>query len=219
MKTVKPGMYEYEVASHYQHILTLKNSRPRFRSVIAGAKNALILHYNAYNYKLQDGDLLLMDLGSFSNWYVSDITRTYPVNGKFTPRQRELYDIVYEALDTVLDVMHVGSTEKTMNDACKKFYAKALKSIKLIKDDADVAKYLWHGVGHPIGLDLHDFAVMPDKPLLENSVYTAEPGLYIPEEGLGIRIEDNVVIGKKSCVNLSSHIIKKANDIENFMQR
>ena len=88
MSVLKPGMYEYEVASHYQHVLTMKNSRPRFRSVIAGAHNALILHYNAYNYQLKDGDLLLMDLGAYFNWYVSDITRTYPVNGKFTPRQK-----------------------------------------------------------------------------------------------------------------------------------
>ena len=219
MKVLKPGMFEYQVASHYQHILTMKNSRPRFRSVIAGAHNALILHYNAYNYQLKDGDLLLMDLGAYCGWYVSDVTRTYPVNGKFTPRQKELYNIVLEANEVVMAEMKDGSSEKRMNEACKKFYAKALKAIKLIENDEDVSKYLYHGVGHPLGLDLHDLAIMPDKPLKENSVYTVEPGLYIAEEGLGIRIEDNVIIGKSGCVNLSKNLIKTVNDIENFMDR
>ena len=219
MDVLKPGMYEYEVASHYQHILTLKNSRPRFRSVIAGARNALILHYNAYNYQLKDGDLLLMDLGAYSNWYVSDITRTYPVNGKYTPRQKELYNIVLEANELVLSEIKDGWSEKQMNELCRAFFAKALKAIKLIKDDADVSKYLYHNIGHPLGLDLHDLPITPGKLFLENSVYTVEPGLYIAEEGIGIRIEDNVIIGKSGCVNLSEGIIKKANDIENYMNR
>ena len=219
MNVLKPGMYEYQVASHYQHVLTLKNSRPRFRSVIAGAHNALILHYNAYNYQLKDGDLLLMDLGAYSGWYVSDITRTYPVNGKFTPRQKELYNIVLESNELVLSELKAGWTENQMNELFKAFIAKAFKAIKLIKDEADVAKYLYHKIGHPLGLDLHDLSIMPGKLMLENSVYTVEPGIYIAEEGLGIRIEDNVIIGKSGCVNLSAGIIKKANDIENFMNR
>ena len=217
MKVLKPGMYEYQVASHYQHILTLKNSRTRHRSVIAGAHNALILHYNEYTYQLQDGDLLLMDLGSWSNWYCSDVTRTYPVNGKYTPRQKELYNIVLDGLELVLSEIKAGYTQARMNEIYTKFLGKALKSIKLIQDEADGAKYIWHGIGHPIGLDLHDFAIMPDKTLLENSVYTVEPALYIPEEGIGIRIEDDVVITKTGIINLSENIIKKVNDIENFM--
>ncbi|MCL2007586.1 MAG: Xaa-Pro aminopeptidase [Treponema sp.] len=217
MRILKPGMFEYEVASHYQHILTLKNSRPRHRSVIAGAHNALILHYNAYTYQLQSGDLLLMDLGSWSAWYCSDITRTYPVNGKYTPRQKELYNIVLEGLELVLSEIKAGYTEKMMNEIYHKFLGKALKSIKLIQDEAEAVKYIWHGIGHPIGLDLHDFAVMPERTFLENAVYTVEPALYIPEEGIGIRIEDNVIITKTGVVNLSEGIIKKAEDIENFM--
>ncbi|MCL1855559.1 MAG: Xaa-Pro aminopeptidase [Clostridia bacterium] len=217
MRVLKPGMYEYQVASHYQHILTMKNSRPRFRSVIAGAKNALILHYNAYNYRLQSGDLLLMDLGAHAGWYVSDVTRTYPVNGKFTQRQKELYNIVLEGNRLLLSELKDGFTEKRMNELYRSFLAKALKSIKLIKDEADAANYIWHGIGHPLGLDLHDLAVMPDKPMLENAVYTVEPALYIPQEGVGIRIEDNIILTKTGCVNLSKDIVKTVQDIENYM--
>jgi len=219
MSVLTPGMYEYQVASHYQHILTMKNSRPRHRSVIAGAHNALILHYNVYDYQLKDGDMILMDLGAWSNWYCSDITRTYPVSGKFTARQRVLYDIVLEGLELVLSELKAGFTEKQMNALYHAHLGKALKAIGLIRDEADAVKYVWHGIGHPIGLDLHDFAILPDKLMQENAVYTVEPAIYIPEEGLGIRIEDNVIIGKNGVTNLSSHILKKANDIENFMAR
>jgi Xaa-Pro aminopeptidase len=115
-----------------------------------------------------------------------------------------------------MNEMKVGSTEDNVNLAIKKFYAKALKSIKLIKDDIDVNKYYFHGSGHSIGLDLHDLR-MPRKEIVENSVYTVEPGLYIAEEGLGIRIEDNVVVTKNGLINLSEDILKTTNDIENFM--
>jgi Xaa-Pro aminopeptidase len=211
---LKPGKYEYELKARFEYALALRNTRHRYRG-----RNALILHYNAYNYQLKDGDLLLMDLGSWSNWYCSDITRTYPVSGKFTQRQRELYDIVLEANEMALSTVKDGMTDRMINDNNKAFFAKALKTLKLIKDDADVSKYLWHSLGHPIGLDLHDLAIVPEKPLLENSVYTIEPAIYIPEEGIGIRIEDDIVIGKNGCRNLSENIIKKANDIENFMDR
>ncbi len=157
-----------------------------------------------------------MDLGAMNNWYVSDITRTYPVNGKFTNRQKEIYNIVLEAQNVAMEEIRIGSTEDKVNSAVKKFYAKSLKSINLIKDDADVNKYYFHGSGHSIGLDLHDLR-MPRKEIVENSVYTVEPGLYIAEEGLGIRIEDNIVVTKNGLINLSENIIKTINDIENFM--
>lgn len=216
MKTLRPGIFEYEIKSHYIHQLSMKNSHPRFRSVIAAGSNALILHYNESDYQTKDGDMVLMDLGATNNWYVSDITRTYPVNGKYTDRQKELYNIVLEAQMVAMDEIRIGTTEDNVNAAIKKFYAKALKSIKLIKDDADVNKYYFHGSGHSIGLDLHDLR-MPRKEIVENSVYTVEPGLYIAEEGLGIRIEDNVVVTKNGLINLSEGILKTTNDIENFM--
>lgn len=216
MKTLRPGIFEYEIKSHYIHQLSMNNSRPRFRSVIAAGSNALILHYNESNYQTKDGDMVLMDLGATNNWYVSDITRTYPVSGKYTDRQKELYNIVLEAQMVAMDAIKIGSTEDNVNAVIKKFYAKALKSIKLIKDDIDVNNYYFHGSGHSIGLDLHDLR-MPRKEIVENSVYTVEPGLYIEEEGLGIRIEDNVVVTKNGLINLSEGILKTTDDIENFM--
>lgn len=177
----------------------------------------MILHYNAAKSQVKDNELVLMDLGAYSNWYVSDITRTYPVNGKFTQRQKDLYNIVLEAQNVVFSEMKAGVSELTINNAVKKYYAKELKKIKLIKIDSDVNKYFYHGIGHNIGLDLHDLKNM-DLILQENNVFTVEPGLYIAEEGIGIRIEDNVLVTKSGIEILSNNIIKTVSDIENYMK-
>jgi Xaa-Pro aminopeptidase len=151
-----------------------------------------------------------------SNNYASDITRTYPVSGKFTDRQKDIYKVVLEAQEVALDAMHVGASETDVNDAVKAYFAKELKMLNIIKDDAEVVNYYYHGIGHPLGLDVHDLR-RRDKTIQENNVYTVEPGLYIKEEGIGIRIEDDVWVTKNGIINLSKDIIKTVNDIENFM--
>ena len=167
---------------------------------------------------MADDDLILLDLGALSNYYASDITRTYPVNGKFTQRQKDIYNIVLGAQDVTFDAMHVGASEKDVNNRVKAYFAKELKTLKFIKDDSEVDKYYYHSIGHPLGLDVHDY-IRRDKTMQENNVYTVEPGLYIKEEGIGIRIEDNVWVTKNGIINLSKDIIKTVSDIENFMNK
>ncbi len=208
-----PGIFEYQIKAHYQHYLYMNNSAPRFRSVVAAGKNATILHYTKCNCQTGNDDLVLVDAGALSNWYLSDLTRTFPVSGKFTPRQRAFYDIVLEAELKAIDKMAPGVSEHEINAVICDHYAKALKSMKLIKDDAEVSRYYYHGSGHPIGLDLHEFR-LPDRIMRENCVHTIEPGLYIAEEGFGIRIEDNVLITKNGVKVLSSDLPKKAEEIE-----
>ncbi|MCJ7836588.1 aminopeptidase P N-terminal domain-containing protein [Cuneatibacter sp. NSJ-177] len=212
-----PGMWEYQVKAHYIHYLSLQGSGPRFRSVIAAGKNATVLHYNEAKDPCADGDMVLMDVGAVSNWYVSDVTRTLPVNGKFTEKQRIVYDIVYEALEIALGTIRVGISENEVNAAVKKHYGTALKAIGLIDDPQEVERYYFHGSGHPIGLDLHDLRDA-EKTVTDGCVHTVEPGLYIAEWGMGIRIEDNVLVTASGVKNLSDHIPKKANDIENMMK-
>jgi Xaa-Pro aminopeptidase len=217
MDNLKPGIWEHEITAHFQYYLALNKSKSRFRTIVASAGNAMILHYNAAKRQTQENDLVLMDLGAFSNWYVSDITRTYPVSGKFTQRQKDIYNIVLEAQQVAMETMKSGVYEKDVNDTVINYYAKELKKIKLIKLDEDVKKYFYHGVGHNIGLDLHD--LKNEKLILqEGNVFTVEPGLYIKEENLGIRIEDNVLVTKDGVVNLSKDIIKEIKDIENYMK-
>ncbi|MDD4089717.1 MAG: Xaa-Pro aminopeptidase [Tissierellia bacterium] len=216
MKNLKPGMYEYQARADFEYQLMTRNSRPSFPIIGASSKNAVILHYVELQRKMEDGDMILLDLGALSNNYASDITRTYPVNGKFTQRQKDIYNVVLEAQDVTIDAMHVGASETDVNNKVKAHFAKGLKMLNIIKDDSEVVNYYYHSIGHPLGLDVHDF-IRRDKTMQENNVYTVEPGLYIKEEGIGIRIEDNVWVTKNGIINLSKDIIKTVNDIENFM--
>ena len=216
MKNLKLGKFEYQVRADFEYQLSLRNSKPSFHTIGASSGNAVILHYVDLQRKMEDGDMILLDLGALSNNYASDITRTYPVNGKFTNRQKDIYNVVLEAQNITIDAMHVGASETDVNNAVKAYFAKSLKMLNLIKDDSEVDKYYYHGIGHPLGLDVHDLR-RRDKTMQENNVYTVEPGLYIKEEGIGIRIEDNVWVTKNGIINLSKDIIKTANDIENFM--
>ncbi len=217
MKNLKPGMFEYQVRADFEYQLMMRNSRPSFHTIGASSGNAVILHYVDLQCKIKDGDMILLDLGALSNNYASDITRTYPVNGKFTQRQKDIYNVVLEAQDVTIDAMHVGACETEVNNRVKAHFAKGLKMLNLIKDDSEVEKYYYHSIGHPLGLDVHDLR-RRDKTMQENNVYTVEPGLYIKEEGIGIRIEDDVWVTKNGIINLSKDIIKTVNDIENFMQ-
>jgi len=217
MKNLKPGKLEYQVKADFEYQLMLCGSKPSFKTIGASGKNAVILHYIDLLNKIEDGNLILLDLGALSNNYASDISRTYPANGKFTARQKDIYNIVLEAQDVTMDAMHVGASETAVNDAVKAHFAKGLKTLKLIKDDSEVERYYYHGIGHPLGLDVHDLR-RRDKTMQENNVYTVEPGLYIKEEGIGIRIEDDVWVTKNGNINLSKDIIKTINDIENFMK-
>lgn len=217
MKNLKPGKFEYQVKADFEYQLMLRGSKPSFKTIGASGRNAVILHYIDLLNKIEDGNLILLDLGALSNNYASDITRTYPANGKFTSRQKDIYNIVLEAQDVAFEKMHVGAFEAEVNDAVKAHFARGLKTLKLIKDDSDVEKYYYHGIGHPLGLDVHDLR-RRDKIMQANNVYTVEPGLYIKEEGIGIRIEDDIWVTKDGNINLSKDIIKTVNDIENFMK-
>lgn len=212
---LKPGIFEYEAKARFQYFLNMKGSQPRFRSIVAAGKNATILHYNKTGYQMQDGDLLIVDAGAMNNWYVSDLTRTFPVNGKFTPRQRTIYNIVLEAELIAIEKMKYNSSWYDLENAVRDFFAKALKSIKEIKDERDLDKYYFHDSGHPIGLDLHDIKDK-ERIFLEGCVHTIEPALYFPDEGFGIRIEDNIWIKKDETVVLSERLVKNPDDIENL---
>ncbi len=216
-RLLEPGIWEYQISAHYSHYLHMRGSKPRFRSVIAAADNATLLHYNLGSYQCRDGDLVLMDVGAMNDWYVSDITRTFPVNGKFTPKQKMVYEIVYEALEIALDTIKVGIDEDVINEAIRDHYFKALKALGLIKDKSEVHNYYMHRSGHPIGLDLHEFRYSRNV-INEACVQTLEPGLYISEWGMGVRIEDNVLVTSSGVKNLSDHIPKKINDIENYLK-
>ena len=212
-------MLEYELESYFDfHIKNNGQRTNSFKTIAAGGKNATILHYSSNNCELNDGDLVLFDLGCKTNFYCSDITRTFPVNGVFTERQKEVYNEVLNVNKKCIEFLKPGVTRKEFNNYADSLIIKACYNLGLIKEDKEYRNYYWHSIGHSLGLDTHDPCDY-NKPLQEGYVITVEPGIYIEEENIGIRIEDDVLITKNGAENLSESIIKEVDDIEKFMKK
>ena len=218
LENAKPNVKEYVIESYFdQKIKELGASDFAFKTIAAAGGNACVLHYHQNNTEAKDGDLILFDLGAEYNYYKSDITRTFPINGKFDERQKLVYNIVLKGQELVFNYIKPGVTTRELNSILIQYYAKELKKIGLIENDQDVSKYYFHGVSHHLGLDTHDACIYNIK-LVPGCIITVEPGLYIPEWNIGIRIEDDVLVTKFGCENLSPQIIKTVDEIENYMK-
>jgi|TARA_R110000851_G_scaffold259958_1_gene412483 Xaa-Pro aminopeptidase len=224
---VKPGVWEYEIEAELMHEFLRNRSRGfAYTPIIASGNSANVLHYIENNQQCKKGDLLLLDVGAEYANYSSDMTRTIPVSGKFSKRQREVYDAVKKVKDDATKMLVPGNYWKEYHEEVGKLMTKALLDLKLL-DKADVKnedpnwpaykKYFMHGTSHHIGLDTHDYGILWEK-MTENMVFTVEPGIYIPEEGFGVRLEDDVVIQKKGePFNLMRNIPIEAEEIEEIM--
>lgn len=199
------GMVSYAMVSHH--------ASPAYPPIIAGGSRATILHYYKNDKQINAGELILLDIGARYNYYCADITRTYPVSGKFTTRQRECYALVLATQEYIADLAAPGMylrseqfPEKSLHHLAKKFLA----------ERGGYDNYFIHGIGHFLGMDVHDVGD-GNVPLQEGDVITIEPGIYIPQEGIGIRIEDNYWIVRGGAICLSEAIPKKIDDIEQIM--
>ena len=218
-KNITPGMKEYEVEAYFDFkIKSLGASAHAFSTICAAGKNATVLHYEDNNQEAKDGDLILFDLGAEYDYYCSDISRTIPINGKFTDRQKQIYQIVLNAMKEVEKNTKPGLTLADLNNVAKKALAKGCMEIGLIEKEEEIGKYYFHSVGHSLGLDTHDVWIVDSK-LEEGAVITNEPGLYIEEEGIGIRLEDDLLVTKDGCINLSKDIPVEIEDIEALMSK
>lgn len=218
MKEAKPNMYEYNLEAYFD--FEIKNSGYKdlsFKSIIAGGNNATTLHYSENNTMILDQQLVLFDLGCKVDGYCADISRTIPINGKFTPLQRKIYRIVLKANKLVASNAKANMTLRELQKMTKDFLAKECVKANLIRYEEEIDEYYFHSVSHHIGLDAHDPFL--DTPLPVNAVISNEPGLYFKKLGIGIRIEDDLLIKKSHSVNLSKNIIKSIKDIENFMNK
>lgn len=217
LKTARPGEYEYQWAADYEHYVARSGLRHGFETIAAAGENAVMLHYSDNNCIARDGDLLLVDLGAEYQYYSADVSRTFPIGGKFTDRQKELFTIVREAMDMARDKMRPGIETKESNQAVIDFYKKALRTAKLISDDSDVSKYYYHGVSHSLGLDTHDPC---DRTVYEpGMVVTCEPGLYVAEEGVGIRLENDILVTEGAPEDLTGDRLLDIREIEELMRR
>jgi Xaa-Pro aminopeptidase len=241
MRSVKPGMNEFQVESLMEAYMRDKGaSGVAYNSIVGGGDNACILHYVENNCPLKDGDLLLIDAGANYKGYASDITRTFPVGGKFTKAQREVYDVVLETQLACIEATKTGTTVKERQNLSIELLTEGMKKLGLLKGKTKdlikkkkYEKYYMHGVGHYLGLDVHDAGryftdheAKESRPFAPGMVLTVEPGLYIPPDdkdapakyrGIGIRIEDDVLVTEEGNFNLTAKVTKDADEIEELM--
>ena len=219
MKTIEAGKYEYQVENEFNYSLLNEGCRKfAFKTIAASGINATVLHYSDNNCVIPENSLMLFDLGATYSNYNADISRTYPVSGKFTERQKEIYNIVLECNLYIIDHCKVGTTLGKLNQLSIEFFQKRLAEVGLLENGKTVRDYYFHSIGHMLGLDTHDVS-LANYVLREGNIITVEPGLYIEDEAIGIRIEDDVLITKNGPVVLSKDIIKTVEDIENFMAK
>lgn len=218
LANLKPGMFEYEAQADFEYSIRRNGAEwTAFPTIAGSGMNGTMLHYDTNQDMMEDGSLLLMDLGARVRGYNSDITRTYPVNGKYTERQRQVYDIVLEANRTVLKEAKPGMTTVDLNNICKKVLAAGCIRLGLIAKEEEISRYYMHGVSHHLGIDVHDVTVDFNKKLRPGAIISDEPGLYIDEWEIGIRIEDDLLITEDGAVCLSEEIMRDADEIEAYM--
>lgn len=233
MEICRPDIYESDLQAEYMKILTQHHSEPSYLPIIGGGKNACVLHYNFNNQRLLNGDMVLIDAGAEYDYYASDITRTFPVNGRYTSRQKSLYSLVLEAQKAAIEQVKPGNHWHDPHVAAVEVLTEGLLDLKILKgsleqilEEKTYTSYYMHMTGHWLGLDVHDVGDYKVDDLwveLEpGMVMTIEPGLYISEnsdapaawKGMGVRIEDDVHVTKDGSVVLSDYLPKEIDEIE-----
>jgi Xaa-Pro aminopeptidase len=237
MEKCRPGMFEYQLEAEIHHEFARLGARsPSYNTIVGGGDNACILHYTENESELRDGDLVLIDAGCEFKGYAGDITRTFPVNGKFSRPQRAVYDIVLASLTRALEMFKPGISIRVVNDEVVRIMITGMVELGILKGEVEqlIAEqahrpFYMHGLGHWLGLDVHDVGHYGtpdrDRTLEPGMVLTVEPGLYIapdadvPEEyrGMGIRIEDDILITASGIENLTASVVKDADAIEALM--
>lgn len=215
LAAIGPGRFEYEVEAAIEYQFRSRGAtRPAFPSIVGSGPNATILHYSENNRRMSSGDLVVIDVGAEFEGYSADLTRTYPVSGRFTPRQKEIYNIVLAAQQAALKQVRPGVTFDSIHQAA----VETIDSRGRDRLGRRLGRYFIHGTGHHLGLEVHDPVSDRSRPLEPGMVITIEPGVYIPEENLGIRIEDDVVVTREGYRMLSRGLPRKAEEIERLMR-
>jgi Xaa-Pro aminopeptidase len=227
LKFLKPGVWEFELEAEFMHEFLRNRSRGfAYTPIIGSGYNACVLHYIENNDQCQDGDLVLFDVGAEYANYACDVTRCFPVNGRFTPRQKDVYNAVLRVKRGAEKLLYPGNNLLDYHKAVGELMTKELVDLKLItledvkKEDPNwpaYKKYFMHGTSHYLGLDVHDVGLWTGNMEVGN-VFTCEPGIYIPEENLGIRLEDDLVITENGLINLTKNIPIEVEEIEEVMR-
>ena len=239
MQAVTPGMYEYQLEAEYLYAFNKNGARsPAYNSIVGGGNNSCILHYVENNAELKDGDLVLVDAGCEYKYYASDVTRTFPVNGKFSPEQKEIYSIVLEAHKQSMEQAKPGNKWNLMHEKSVEVIVEGLLDLGLLKgtkdqviENGDYSKFYMHRIGHWLGMDVHDVGGYKQdgdwRDLEKGMVMTIEPGIYILDsledvddkwKGIGVRIEDDIVVTESGFEVLTPNVPRTIEEVENTVQ-
>lgn len=239
MQTVRPGMMEYALEAELNYVFGKNGCVPSYNSIVGGGENACILHYVENDKELKDGDLVLIDAACEYQFYASDITRTFPVNGKFSPEQKALYNIVLDAQIAAINAVQIGNSYKEPHNVAVRILVQGLLDLGIMQgkieeiiETESFRQFYMHGTGHWLGMDVHDVGAYKTngewRSYEEGMVVTVEPGLYIaPDDetvdpkwrGIGIRIEDDVVATQNGPLVLTAKVVKTVEDIEALMAK
>ncbi len=207
MKAARPGLWEYELAALFEyHTKREGSARLGYHSIVGSGPNSCVLHYSALSRRLENGDMICVDAGAEMDYYVTDVTRSYPANGRFTPEQRRIYETVLAAQKAAIAACRPGTTLQALEKIAR----------KIIRDAGFGDEYFPHGLGHHVGFAVHDAG---GKDLEPGSVITIEPGIYDRKTGIGVRIEDTLVVTPDGCENLSAGAPREIAEIEALMAR
>ncbi len=225
MTMLRPGVAEYEIEAEFAHEFIRSRAKFAYEPIIAAGANACVLHYGSNDQVCRDGDVVLLDVAASYANYNADVTRTFPVGGRFTPRQVEIYDAVLRVMRASCTGATVGKLHRDWTREAQRMMNDELLRLGLIKqedidkqtlDEPACRKYFMHGLGHPLGLDVHDVGLL-NEPFAPGWVLTVEPGIYLPDEGFGVRLENDVLVTEQGPVDLTAGIPVEREEVERIM--
>ena len=219
MKASRPGMYEYQYKAEFDYALSQHSpDGPGFPSIISAGENNFCIHYYAYSGQAQDGDMVLNDVGAQWDGHITDVSRGWPCNGRFTEKQKLLYECALETSNHMFSIIRPGMKMADVDRTIRTYNAECLRDAGVLQDVKDVGTYMWHGGAHHVGYDVHDVIASPEL-IAPGMVFCVDVGIYHEEWGIGFRLEDNCLVTENGCENLSAAIPRTIEDIEAVMRK
>lgn len=219
MKASKPGMYEYQYKAVFDYVLGQYGPQgPAFPSIISAGKNNFCIHYYAYKGQAMDGDMVLNDVGAWHDYLMNDVSRGWPCNGKFSERQRLLYECALNTSNHMFDIIKPGMKMMEVDATARRYNAELLVEEGVLDTPENIGTYMWHGGAHHVGFDVHDAVEAPEV-IAPGMVFCVDIGIYHEEWGIGFRLEDNCLVTEAGCENLSAVTPRTIEEIEDTMQK
>lgn len=217
MRSSRPGMYEYQYKAEFDYALSQHGPQgPGFPSIISAGRNNFCIHYYSYTGQAQDGDMILNDVGAQWDNHITDVSRGWPCNGRFTDRQKLLYECALATSDHLFSIIRPGMKMQDVDATIRRFNAERLKEAGVLDDVQNVGRYMWHGGAHHVGYDVHDVVERQER-IAPGMIFCVDVGIYHEEWGIGFRLEDNCLVTENGCENLSAAIPRTVKDIESVM--